>query len=184
MVEASVHSVIVTLYPQLGSVASVRCPCLASKVSPLCCTDHPQPRVPGLLQSQDQAVPGPQLPAPAAPAPVSRQHLRVVRVLQGGHLLYQETLPPGDRGLVPAGQPRPPAPPAPLPTLAQRWVDKKKLLFVSEISAKIIIVYGLGAAKLLDAGLAGSDWRALAAYLGYNHCKVGAGPVSRVVVRL
>ena len=30
-----------------------------------------------------------------------------------------------------------------------------------------------GAAKLLDAGQAGSDWRALAAYLGYNHCKVG-----------
>ena len=59
----------------------------------------------------------------------------------------------------------------------------KKILFVSEISAKIIIVYGLGAAKLLDAGQAGSDWRALAAYLGYNHCKVGAGPVSRVVVR-
>ena len=34
VVEASVHSVIVTLYPGLSSVASVRCPCLASKVSP------------------------------------------------------------------------------------------------------------------------------------------------------
>ena len=88
VLEASVHSVIVTLYPGLSSVAGVRCPCLASKVSsPLCCTDPPQPRVPGLLQPQDQAVPGPQLPAPAAPAPVSRQHQRVVRILQGGHLV-------------------------------------------------------------------------------------------------
>ena len=46
VVEASVHSVIVTLYPGLSSVAGVRCPCLASKVSsPLCCTDPLQPRV-------------------------------------------------------------------------------------------------------------------------------------------
>ena len=36
VVEASVHSVIVTLYPGLSSVAGVRCPCLASKVSLPC----------------------------------------------------------------------------------------------------------------------------------------------------
>ena len=29
-----------------------------------------------------------------------------------------------------------------------------------------------GAAKLLDSGLTGSDWRALADYLGYNSYKV------------
>ena len=47
-----------------------------------------------------------------------------------------------------------------------------------------IIVYLQGAAKLLDSGLAGSDWRALAGYLGYNSYKVSLTPIGFCVVSL
>ena len=57
--EAAIHSLSVSLYPQLVSEARVRCPCLASKVTIITIITmiHCHHHFPGVLQSQDQELP-------------------------------------------------------------------------------------------------------------------------------
>ena len=58
--EAAIHSLSVSLYPQLVSEARVRCPCLASKVTIIITVItmiHCHHHFPGVLQSQDQELP-------------------------------------------------------------------------------------------------------------------------------
>ena len=85
--EAAIHSLSVSLYPQLVSEARVRCPCLASKVTMVITMKvtiiHCHHHFPGVLQSQDQELPRPQLSAPAVPARVPGQRHCLVRILQG-----------------------------------------------------------------------------------------------------